>query len=116
VNEFTWGGYLEYRLGGRYQVLLDGRTQLFAPEFWRATYLAGPDPRLRFLADVRADAAVVPAGSSVFRHALVQLGWRPVYHDDRAEVLLPPAEQAEAGDRREQDGWSVINALLPVNP
>ena len=38
------GGYLEYRLGDRYQVLLDGRTQLFTPDFWRATYLGRPGP------------------------------------------------------------------------
>jgi len=28
VNEFTWGGYLAWRLGSHFQVFVDGRTQL----------------------------------------------------------------------------------------
>ena len=38
LNEFNWGGYLGWRLGDRFQILMDGRTQLFSAEFWRATY------------------------------------------------------------------------------
>ena len=30
----NWGGFLEWRLAGRFQTLMDGRTQLFTPEFW----------------------------------------------------------------------------------
>jgi len=102
VTEFSWGGYLEWRLAGRYQVLLDGRTQLFTPEFWYATYLGGPEPRRRFLADVRADAAILPGGPmasrSVFRHSLVQLGWTTVFKDDRSEVMVPPTQNVRAPD------------------
>ena len=89
VNEFTWGGYLAWRLGDRWQVLLDGRTQVYPPAVWRATYLGGD--RRAFLATVRADAAVLPgAGHSLFHADLISLGWRVVYQDAWAEVLVPP--------------------------
>ena len=48
INEYTWGGYLEWRLGDRFQALLDGRTQCFSREFWRLTYLAGDEARREF--------------------------------------------------------------------
>lgn len=118
IGEFTWGGYLEWRLGDRYQLLLDGRTQLFAPSFWRATYLGGEAERACFLARVDADAAVLPAGSSLFRHALIGQGWRSAWRDERSEVLLPPArvgdaptpsESAQAKPKR----WPIFSAILP---
>jgi hypothetical protein len=91
INEFNWGGYLAWRLGDRFQVLLDGRTQVYSPQFWRETYLADDARRRRFLADVQADAAVLPATRSLFKQDLLALGWRLAYHDDRSDVLLPPA-------------------------
>jgi hypothetical protein len=90
INEFNWGGYLEWRLGGQYQVFLDGRTQLFSPDFWQATYLGTPADRQRFLSQVQADAAILPASGSEFHDALTQLGWRTAYRDGQAEVMLPP--------------------------
>ena len=97
VNEFSWGGYLEWRLGDRYQTLLDGRTQLFTPELWRATCLGTNGDRKRFLQKVHADAAILPAKGSEFHDALVSLGWRSAFRDERAEVLLPPAQVRESG-------------------
>ncbi|MDB5358631.1 MAG: putative rane protein [Phycisphaerales bacterium] len=100
INEFSWGGYLEWRLGDNYRTLLDGRTQLFAPSFWRATYLGSEEQRQGFLANVRADAAVLPIRNSRFHDTLIALGWQPAYRDERAEVLVPPAKVAqEAGGK-----------------
>jgi hypothetical protein len=116
ITEFSWGGYLEWRLAGRYQVLLDGRTQLFTPEFWYATYLGGPEERRRFLAGVRADAAVLPGGPmasrSMFRHSLVQLGWTTVYKDDRSEVMVPPSETVRRPDATGK-AWPFASTLFP---
>jgi hypothetical protein len=114
ISEFDWGGYLEWRLGDRYQLFLDGRTQLFTPDFWQATYLGGVDERRRFLADVRADAAIVPVGTSVFRHSLVRLGWKSVYRDpeNRAEVLVPPENHAEQEPPRDRP-WSLVRGFIP---
>ena len=97
INEFTWGGYLAWRLGDRYQVLLDGRTQLFSSHFWQATYLGTPVELQTYLSSVPADAALLPAGHSRFRYALLKLGWQTVYNDDRAEVLIPPAALSTLG-------------------
>jgi hypothetical protein len=92
INEFSWGGYLAWRLGDQYQVLLDGRTQVYPQTLWQATYLGSAQDRRKFLAGLHADAALVPAGKSWFRPTLIELGWRSVYtdKDHRAEVLLPP--------------------------
>jgi len=90
INEFTWGGYLSWRLGDHFQVLLDGRTQLYPTEFWRKTYLGESKETRGFLQQVQADAAIVPVGKSRFRDSLLSLGWRSAHKDDRAEVLLPP--------------------------
>jgi hypothetical protein len=95
ICELTWGGFLEWRLGDRFQTLMDGRTQLFAPEFWNVVALGSPDQRKQFLAATHADAAVVRAGRSAFGQILTELNWKIVYRDDFAEVLVPPAREFE---------------------
>jgi hypothetical protein len=90
LNEFSWGGYLEWRLGNRFQVLADGRTQLYPPRFWPATELGTPDDLRSFLANQTADAAIVPAKpGGRLRTTLIALGWQVAFTDERAEVLLP---------------------------
>jgi hypothetical protein len=103
INEYTWGGYIQWRLGGRFQALLDGRTNLYTREFWHATYIGSDVDRLRFFAKVRADAAILPVDRSAFRDTLAALGWCTVYRDERAEVLVPPqmpVAQSEKADWR----------------
>jgi len=89
INELTWGGFLEWRLGDAYKVLLDGRSQLFPSEFWNRTYLGTPDQREAFLATISADAAILPNKGSIFHDALLGLGWKPVFTDKLSEVLVP---------------------------
>jgi hypothetical protein len=91
INEFNWGGYLAWRLGDRFQVFLDGRTQLYSAEFWRATYLGSDDDAARIIAGADADVAIIPIEKPRFGLALQKLGWRTVYRDEIAQVLLPPA-------------------------
>lgn len=95
INEFTWGGYLAWRLGDRFQVMLDGRTQLYTPQFWQAVYFDDVSARRTALDRARADAAIVPVGRSAFRDDLVLAGWRIAHDDGVAQVLLPPAPQAQ---------------------
>jgi len=90
INEFNWGGYLAWRLGDRYQVFLDGRTQLFTPQFWRQTYLSTDQDAADAIARADADAAVIPVAKNRFRKALSMLGWTSIYRDEFAEVLIPP--------------------------
>jgi hypothetical protein len=94
INEFSWGGYLAWRLEGKYQVLLDGRTQVYPQKLWQGTYLGTDEDRRKFLGHIQADAALLPANKSYFRSSLIKLGWSSVYKDDRAEVLLPPTSVA----------------------
>ena len=90
INEFNWGGYLAWRLGDRYQVLMDGRTQLYAPAFWYQTHLGNTAARTAFLKTVRADAAILPTHDSAFEAVLIQLNWSIAYRDDLSIVLIPP--------------------------
>jgi hypothetical protein len=90
INEFTWGGFLEWRLGDQYQVLMDGRTQVFPADYWKAAYLGTHQQRRDFLAQQHADAAIVPVKGSAFQQDLLELGWKIVWRDARAEVLTPP--------------------------
>jgi hypothetical protein len=112
VNEFTWGGYLEWRFRDRYLALLDGRTQCFSPELWRVTYLSSYETRKDFLSRVRADVAVLPAERSVFREALVELGWTQAYVDERAEVLVPPPGRASRLEAGVEAAWTWTQALF----
>jgi hypothetical protein len=105
INEYNWGGYLEWRFRDRFQALLDGRTQCFSGEFWRLTYLSGEDSRREFFSRIRADAAILPAQRSLFRDALTDLGWKSVYADARAEVLVPPPRTTDA-----KDDWNARTA------
>ncbi len=89
INEFTWGGYLAWRLGDHYRVMIDGRTQVYCPEIWRLAYLGAPD-RSEWLGSLGADAAIVPLHNSQFRQDLLRLGWTVAHRDERAEVLLGP--------------------------
>ncbi len=90
INEFTWGGYLEWRLGPQFQTLMDGRIQIFPPSFWQSTVLGTLDDRKRFLAATNADVAILPKKKSIFQDALIDLGWTEIYSDDQAVVIIPP--------------------------
>ncbi len=91
INEYSWGGYLAWRLRGRYQVFVDGNTAIFPAELWRVGYLGTVDERSRTLAQSGADAAILPVGRSQFREPLERLGWTCRYRDERAMVMVPPA-------------------------
>jgi len=88
ICEFTWGGYLEWRLNPTWQLLMDGRTQLFTSDFWKNLYLGTPQERKAYLKTIAADAAIIPAHGSSFKDDLIDLGWKVAYADERAEVLV----------------------------
>jgi hypothetical protein len=99
INEYSWGGYLSWRLGPNFQVLLDGRTNLYPPEFWRKTYLSKkPEEVGAFLTSLDADVAVLPTGASRFQPALEAAGWKIALLEPRATVLVPPGVPVETGE------------------
>lgn len=92
INEFNWGGYLEWRLGPQFQTLLDGRTQMFTADFWRNTLLSTDTAaKANFLVQQHADVAILPVGKSHFRLAVEKMGWQKAHSDAVAEVWLPHA-------------------------
>jgi hypothetical protein len=91
INEFNWGGYLAWRLGPRYQVFMDGRTQLYSRQFWFATTLGERRQCAQNVAATNADVAILPLKRTDWRDALMARGWRLAYQDDRAIVLVPAA-------------------------
>jgi hypothetical protein len=91
INEFSWGGYLAWRLGDHYQVFVDGRTQLYDASFWHKTYVGSPEPARDVLETARADVAIVPVEGSRFDSTLRAMGWQEVYRDAIAVVLTPPS-------------------------
>ncbi len=93
ICEFTWGGYLEWRLGPQYKMLMDGRTQLFSSQFWNTISLGSADQKRAFLAATPADAAILRTSHNPFGKLLSDLGWKTVYRDQFAEVMVPPSNK-----------------------
>jgi hypothetical protein len=109
ITDFSWGGYLAWRMDGAYQVLLDGRTQLYTPDFWRQTYLGDEQSRARLIQDMGGDVAILSKQRSIFTKPLESLGWVAVYTDEHAIVMLPPGptgSPSTAPDSREPDSAS----------
>ena len=70
-------------------MLLDGRTQVFSPEFWNDVYLKDEESCRKVLAQSGAEVAIVPIEKSKFRSALLAMGWKVAHQDDRAQVFVP---------------------------
>jgi hypothetical protein len=98
INDFNWGGYLAWELGPKYQVFMDARTQLYTPDFWRQTCLSDVAAVETIVRPISADAAIVPTKpkNPHLTKALTQLGWKAVYRDERATVLVPPGSSVGA--------------------
>lgn len=91
VNEFFWGGYLSYSLWPDFQVMVDGRTQVYPEHLWRALYVdPTPASRLGEIERANADIAVFPRGFSWSELLRDSLDWRLVYEDQVSEVWVSP--------------------------
>ncbi len=91
INDFDWGGYLIYALWPEYQVMLDGRTQVYPERLWRAAYVDATRESLRGLfRAAEADAALLPRGAGWGEILEADLGWEVVYSDSLAAVWRPP--------------------------
>jgi hypothetical protein len=93
INDFNWGGYLAWRLNPKFQVFMDGRTQLYTPAYWQVFGLGDVGAMTLRLQQIQADAALLPNQPSRLRDALHAVGWTSVYEDDRAVVLQPPPQR-----------------------
>jgi len=94
LNHYNWGGYVMLH-APEFKVLIDGRANTLYDEKTYLDYLAlvGAGSGLSSrLAQYPVDAVLVPTASGRLAEALAgaPYGWRVVYADSIATVLLPP--------------------------
>ena len=94
LNHYNWGGYVMLH-APEFKVLIDGRANTLYDEKTYLDYLAlvaARDGLSARLAQYPVDAALIPVGSSRLAEALAspRYGWRVVYADQIATLLLPP--------------------------
>jgi hypothetical protein len=89
-SHFDWGGYLIGRLHPRYQVSIDGRTNVYGNEVlraYRATMNLEPDWRA-FLDRCRPDVVLWPRRGALARALALLPEWRRVWADDLAVIFV----------------------------
>ncbi len=94
LNHYNWGGYVMLH-APEFKVLIDGRANTLYDEKTYLDYVAltaAGDGFSSRLEQYPVDAALIPAGSARLAQALAspRYGWRVVYVDQIATVLLPP--------------------------
>jgi hypothetical protein len=94
LNYYNWGGYVMLH-APEFKVLIDGRANTVYDEKTYLDYLAltaAGDGLSSLLAQYPVDAALIPFGSVRLAEVLAspRQGWRVVYSDMIATVLLPP--------------------------
>jgi tetratricopeptide (TPR) repeat protein len=96
LNHYNWGGYVMLH-APELRVWIDGRANTLYDDKIYADYVsmtAAADGLAARLAQYPADAALLPASSRLAPAlARPQYGWRVVYSDALATVLLPPNSQ-----------------------
>jgi type IV secretory pathway VirB2 component (pilin) len=89
-NDFDWGGYLIDHLHPRYEVSMDGRTQVYGEETlreYRALVRLEPDWR-RFFDRCDPDVVLWPKRDAFARVLGLLPGWRPLYEDAQAVIFV----------------------------
>jgi hypothetical protein len=84
-----FGGYLIYRSNGTLKVFFDGRSDLYGADFLRQySRLVQVRPGWRqYWESFHFTHALVPADAPLLP-ALEQIGWRPLYQDKTATLLV----------------------------
>lgn len=91
-NYFPWGGYLLYRCWPDYPVFIDGQTDFYGEALTRQyeqalTLAPGWEDVLR---QYDVSWAILPAGSDLPEALRSRSGWRAVYEDETAIILVKP--------------------------
>jgi hypothetical protein len=99
LNDFNWGGYLIGNLYPRYQVAMDGRTQVYGEETLRQyRALIRLEPGWRdFLIRCDPDLVLWPKDEPLVRVLELLPGWRRLYEDELAIILVRDAPPARRG-------------------
>jgi len=92
-NDYTFGGYMIWRLYPEYQVYVDGRADLYGDSFlaeYLEIYNGERDPR-PFLDEKRIDTVVVAPSAgltTLLRMLAVEGSWKLAYEDGRAVIFV----------------------------
>jgi hypothetical protein len=89
-NSFAWGGYILYRGYPRYKVFIDGRTEVYGTELLKEygkVEWAAPGFE-QVLDKYKVDWVIDGADSPLVRVLTAGGGWKTVYSDKTAEILL----------------------------
>ena len=92
-NSYNWGGYLIFTLWPEYLVFVDGRTDLYDDELLRqylAIYSASDDWQEQ-LARYDVRVVLVEADSILARFLRREPGWREIFRDQKATILIREA-------------------------
>lgn len=91
LNDYNWGGYILWELYPAFPTFVDGRTDVFSADVFE-DYLAmwTAAPGWEALAERWDIGTALLPPESPLTDALVQSGWRLVFGDDQAVVLVRP--------------------------
>ncbi|MEW5939545.1 MAG: hypothetical protein AB1750_07790 [Chloroflexota bacterium] len=88
-NEFTWGGYLLFRLWPDQRVFIDGQTDFYGAELSQdyLTMYAARENWEALLAEYQIDWAILPRSSPLAQELRDAARWRVLYEDETAVIL-----------------------------
>ncbi len=89
-NEYTWGGYLEYRLFPQQRVFIDGDNDFFGEAFVRE-YLDAVNARgawREILQKYNVQWVILPPTRPLAQELMRSPDWRQVFRDETAAVLF----------------------------
>jgi hypothetical protein len=93
-NGYAWGGYLIYKGYPRYKVFVDGRTDMYGPFLDQYYKVAWAEPGFEMVLDkYNVDWVIDGAGSPLVRALTIRGGWKSVYTDKTAQILLRDKNQ-----------------------
>jgi len=96
-NEYTWGGYLIWRLYPNYHVYIDGRADVFGEKLV-AEFIHVNDgkPRWReLLQQYGAQTVLVKSDSAIASLLAEDSGWQKVFEDKQAIILVRKDKQLQ---------------------
>jgi len=91
-NEFTWGGYLLYRLWPEQHVFIDGQTDFYGAELVNEylTTIRVQDGWQDILQKYDVAWAIIPTNFPMVRVLQDKLDWQIIYQDQTATILRKP--------------------------
>ncbi len=88
-NEFTWGGYLLFRLWPEQRVFIDGQTDFYGAELSQdyLTMFSARENWADLMARYEIDWAILPPASPLARELRGEAHWRVLYQNETAVIL-----------------------------